>query len=152
MKDGEYMLDVKFYEVFLEEEKAIKKFWPSKYNAQFTLKTVQESNDDVVPAKIISVRTQSYIPLEWSDFLKGIFSRSQGFDHLIKYKKESNTLASCGYLESYCSRAVAEHALLAMMFLYRKIKSQIKCFDCFQRDGLTGTEVKEKKAFGCGSW
>ena len=39
------MMDAMFYEVFQEEESAIKKFLPNDISARFTGKTIQESSD-----------------------------------------------------------------------------------------------------------
>ena len=49
-----------------------------------------------------------------------------------------------GYLPLYCSRAVAEQALLLWLGLMRKIRSQLAHLPHFNRDGLTGTECAGK--------
>ena len=61
-------------------------------------------------------------------------SRTTGYDHLLKQK------IPCGYLPLYCSRAVAEQAILLMMALLRKLPRQLAQFPKFHRDGLTGRE------------
>lgn len=144
------MLDIYFYEVFKEEEAAIKRYLPDGISAGFTWKTIQENGDSVLPSKMISIRTQSQIPLDWAQELDGILTRSQGYDHILKYNKDSGVDVNFKYLDNYCSRAVAEQAVLFMMSLFRKIKVQIKNFDGFHREGLTGTESKGKKALVVG--
>ncbi|MBU0468645.1 MAG: hydroxyacid dehydrogenase [Candidatus Omnitrophica bacterium] len=144
------MLDIYFYEVFEEEERAIKKYLPDEISAGFTWKTIQESGDTAMPAKLISIRTQSTIPLDWAKDLKGILSRSEGYDHILQYRKDSGVAVNFKHLDNYCSRAVAEHAVLIMMCLLRKLKAQIKNFDGFHRDGLTGMECNGKKALVVG--
>ena len=144
------MLDVFFYEVFDEEEKTLRKYLPKKISARFTCKTIQETEERDPPAKLISIRTQSQIPVDWAGKLDGIFARSQGFDHLIAYQKEAGSQVTCGHLDNYCSRAVGEHAVFVMMALFRKIKKQIKNFDKFNRDGITGFECKGRNALVVG--
>jgi len=140
------MLDVMFYEVFKEEELAIKRYLDKDINAGFTSKTIQETKSKKLKAKCISIRTQSQIPMDWSKKVKGILSRSQGYDHLLSFKKDKGRDISCGYLSDYCSRAVAEHAVFAMFFLLRLGHRQIKYFKGFKRDHLTGNESLGKKA------
>ena len=84
-------MDVFFYEAFEEEEKAIKRYLPADIQAGFSCKTIQEYGSAVPAAQIISIRTQSVIPIEWAQKLSGILSRSTGYDHLTAYLKE------CGY-------------------------------------------------------
>lgn len=143
-------LTVKFYEVFKEEEKEIKQFLDKKIIASFTPKTIQEEGDLVPPAALISIRTQSQIPEAWAEKLSGILSRSQGFDHLQQYRQATRTQTALGYLATYCSRAVAEHAIMAMMFLMRKTRKQLMQFVSFQRDHLTGNLIQGKRALVVG--
>ncbi len=140
------MIDVKFYEVFKEEEIAIKKFLRPEIKVLFTAKTIQEEGEENPPAKVISIRTQSQIPLPWATHLKAVLSRSQGYDHLIQYQRKTKAQIPLGYLATYCSRAVAEQAIMAMMVLLRKTKRQIKSFSTFKRDDLTGRTIEKKKA------
>ncbi|MDP3920526.1 MAG: NAD(P)-dependent oxidoreductase [Candidatus Omnitrophota bacterium] len=137
-------MDVMFYEVFREEEIALKRHLLSVVDAGFTADTVQEHKDEAAPSNFISVRTQSVIPLEWARSVNGILTRSTGYDHLIAYRERSRTNIPCGYLPEYCARAVAEHALLVLMALLRKLPRQMKHFDTFNRDGLTGVECLGK--------
>lgn len=139
------MFSIKFYEVFDEERFAIEQYF-SDENILITDKTIQESNDQNCPADIICIRTQSIIPIGWSEKLKGIFSRSQGFDHLIDYQRKVKISIPLGYLSSYCSRSVAEHAIMSMMVLMKKLKKQINQFDEFNRSGLMGEDCFRKSA------
>jgi D-lactate dehydrogenase len=133
-------LDVMFYEAFDEEEKALRRYLPRWIKAGFTRQTIQEQRSKCVPASLISIRTQSIIPVAWAKSLKGILTRSTGYDHLHDYQIRSSQEISCGYLPLYCARSVAEHAILVMMALLRRLKRQMAQFKRFQRDGLTGGE------------
>lgn len=144
------MIDVMFYEAFEEEERAIKKFLPGGIHAEFTWKTIQERGDKTPSAELISVRTQSHIPLDWAKSVKGVLTRSQGYDHLLAFRRESGAAVPCGYLENYCARAAAEQAVLMMMALLRKLRKQVTSFETFARDGLTGLECRGRKVFVAG--
>ncbi len=144
------MPQVIFYEVFEEEEEALKKFLPKNISAEFTWETIQEQGKRMPPAPLISVRTQSLIPPGWVAHLRGILTRSQGYDHLARFRQKAKAKISCGYLGNYCARAVAEHAVLAAMALLRKLKKQERSFETFSRDGLTGRECQGKKALVIG--
>jgi D-lactate dehydrogenase len=137
-------MDVFFYEVFEEEEQALKGYLPANIEAGFTWKTIQESGNIEPAAKVISIRTQSIIPVEWSGKLSAILSRSSGYNHLSEYKKASGAKIECGYLPLYCNRAVAEQAMLMWMALLRKLPQQMQNFAAFNRDGITGNDCKEK--------
>ena len=143
-KEEKMKYDVYFYETFEEEQAELKKFMPDNINAGYTWKTIQENGDKQAPAKVISLRTQSKIPLEWSSDLNAILSRSTGFDHLIRYKKDTNSKLQTGYLPLYCNRSVAEQALTLWMALSRKLPVQMESFKTFHRDGLTGNEIEGK--------
>jgi len=140
------MIDVMFYEVFKEEETAIKNILPKKIKAKFTRNTIQEHNNKTLPADLISVRTQSHIPKSWSRNLKGILTRSQGYDHLLSFRRQIKEDIPCGYLGSYCARAAAEQAIMTMFALLRKLKKQVGNFDTFARDGLTGLQCRGRNA------
>lgn len=144
------MLEIVFYEIFEEEEKALKKNLSPKIHARFVSKTIQECNEAFPPAKFISVRTQSKIPRSWVPHLTGVFTRSQGYDHLVSYHQAAGKNIACGYIKEYCSRAVAEQAVLAMMVLLRKLKKQMSYFETFSRDGLTGRECRGRRALVVG--
>jgi D-lactate dehydrogenase len=137
-------MDVFFFEAFTEEVEAIKRFLPERIKAEFTWKTIQEYDPAEPPAPVISLRTQSIIPAQWSRDLCGILTRSTGYDHLIRYRQLTGTDVACGYLPLYCHRAVAEQALLLWMALLRKLPRQVTSFASFHRDGLTGTEAAGK--------
>lgn len=136
------MTDVIFYEAFKEEAVVIKKYLPASMNARFTSKTIQEEGGSRPSAKIICVRTQSCIPLSWAKHISGVLTRSQGYDHLLEYRRLIGWKIPCGYLPSYCSRAVAEQAVLTAGVLLRKFKSQMKHLEAFDRDNLTGYECR----------
>ncbi len=137
-------MDVFFYEAFEEEEKSLKTFIGSRFSYEMTDKTIQETGHTTPPARFISIRTQSVIPAEWSDKLDGVQSRSTGYDHLKKYLETIVKPLPCGYLEEYATRAVAEHAIMLMMSLMRRLPRQIIQFKNFDRDGLTGGECAGK--------
>jgi D-lactate dehydrogenase len=137
-------LELFFYEAFEEEAKELKRLLPESVSADFTGKTIQECRHRTPPARLISTRTQSGIPVGWAEELSGILSRSTGYDHLLAYRKDCKRSIPCGYLPLYCSRSVAEQAMLLWMALFRKLPLQILQFSRFHRDGLTGTECIEK--------
>jgi D-lactate dehydrogenase len=137
-------MDVYFYEAFEEEAEALKSLLGNQVSYALTDKTVQETGHAVPPARLISIRTQSIIPIEWANTLDGILSRSTGYDHLKKYVEHIDVQLPCGYLEEYATRAVAEHAIILMMNGMRKLRQQIIQFQNFDRDGLTGGECDGK--------
>jgi D-lactate dehydrogenase len=132
-------MDVFFYEAFEEEAAALRRHLPPPVRAGFTWKTIQEANDAEPPAPLISIRTQSIIPSGWTGKVRGIVSRTTGFDHLVGVRIPN------GHLPHYCGRAVAEQAILLMMALLRKLPQQTGQFPKFHRDGLTGRECAGKK-------
>lgn len=144
------MFQVFFYEVFDEEEEVLRKNLPKDIAAEFTRETIQEQGKRIPPAPLISVRTQSRIPLGWAARLQGILTRSQGYDHIARFRRKAKGKIACGYLGNYCARAVAEHAVLTAMALLRKLKKQERSFETFSRDGLTGRECRGKKALVIG--
>jgi len=139
------MHEVYFYEAFAEEEEQLRRFLPSGVRAGFTWRTIQESGDATPPAPVVSIRTQSRIPSEWSGHLRGVLARATGYDHLLQYLRESGSHVAAGYLPLYCARAVAEHAALLWMSLLRKLPLQIEQFRRFQRDGITGRECARRR-------
>ena len=132
-------MDAFFYEAFEEEAAALRRYLPPQVRAGFTWKTIQEAGDAEPPAPLISIRTQSALPAAWTGKVRGIVSRTTGFDHLVGIQ------IPYGYLPHYCSRAVAEQAILLMMALLRKLPQQTGQFPKFHRDGLTGRECAGKK-------
>jgi len=137
-------MDIFFFEAFTEEAEQIKRFLPSDLDAGFTGDTIQEYGLEDLPAPIVSIRTQSIIPLDWSARLSAILSRSSGYDHILNYLNDCSTDISCGYLPTYCRRGVAEQAMLLWLALLRKLPQQISSFSNFNRDGLTGRECMGK--------
>jgi D-lactate dehydrogenase len=112
---GHRMQDVYFYEAFLEEEEALKRHLPPGIVAGYSPHTIQESSSALPPAPLISIRTQSIIPVGWASSLGGILTRSTGYDHVIGYFREAGRVLPAGYLPLYCSRAVAEQAILTCL-------------------------------------
>jgi D-lactate dehydrogenase len=137
-------MDVYFYEAFEEEAESLKSLISNQFTYEMTDKTIQEIGHTAPPARLISIRTQSIIPTEWADKLDGVLSRSTGYDHLKKYLETIRKPLPCGCLEEYATRAVAEHAILLMMALIRRLPQQIIQFKNFNRDGLTGGECAGK--------
>ncbi|MBN1268787.1 MAG: hydroxyacid dehydrogenase [Kiritimatiellae bacterium] len=136
--------DVFFYEAFAEEAEALRRHIGSSFRAGFTGKTVQESGDPEPPAPLISIRTQSRLPPGWAASVRGLLSRSAGYDHLAAYRGRAERSVPCGYLPEYCARAVAEHAMLLWTALLRRLPRQTAQFGRFERDGLTGSECFNK--------
>ncbi len=134
------MPDIFFYEAFLEEEEALRRLLPPGTDAGYTPHTIQESPSILPPARLISIRTQSIIPGAWESELEGILTRSTGFDHVRRYYETAGRVVPAGYLPLYCSRSVAEQAMLMGMALLRKLPVQVHNFRSFHRDGLTGRE------------
>ena len=138
-----------FFEAFDEERNALLEYGCSELEHDMSWKTIQEyfadGVPDLPPADIISVRTQSIIPLKWAPHLKAILTRSTGFDHLVRYCAAVQQPPKCGYLPLYCNRSVAEQALTLWMALLRKLPLQMRHFSSFDRDGLTGRETFGKR-------
>lgn len=146
--------DAFFYEAFAEEAERL-----LHYAAETGLRvghsplTIQETGHAAPPAPVVSLRTQSVLPPAWAPQLRGILSRSTGYDHLSAYRDAVG--AACpalGYLPLYCVRAVAEQAMLLWTALLRRLPRQLAEFDRFRRDHLTGRENPGKKMalFGVG--
>jgi D-lactate dehydrogenase len=138
-------MDIYFYEAFEEEADALRSILGGRLSYELTDKTIQEIGHERPPAQLISIRTQSILPAEWASLLNGILSRSTGYDHLKRYLEKIKKPLPCGYLEEYATRAVAEHAILLMMSLLRRLPQQSAQFKRFNRDGLTGKECAGKR-------
>jgi len=136
--------DVAFYEVFNEEEQVLRKYLPDRFSYFFTRESIQDDKYSGLPAPVICTRTQSVIPKSWLESLKGIFTRSTGYDHIAKLFSISELSVPAGYLPRYAARAVAEHNLLVILMLLRKIDDQRTSMRSFSRDGLTGHELQGK--------
>jgi D-lactate dehydrogenase len=134
------MLDVFFYEAFQEEADELRRFAPPTLAAGYTDATIQEAGHAAPPARLISTRTQSQIPLDWATQLDAILTRSTGYDHLTAYAAATQVPLALGYLPLYCHRAVAEQAMLMWMALLRRLPLQVENFRTFHRDGITGRE------------
>ncbi len=138
-------MDIFFFEAFKEEEKALRRHLPEEIQAGFTPLTAQEDGGAELPAPVISVRTQSVLPVAWAGVIKGILTRSTGYDHVKRYREMCGKKIPAGWLPLYCNRAVAEQAFLMALALSRKLLRQMECFHTFHRDGLTGAELSGKK-------
>jgi D-lactate dehydrogenase len=136
------MPDVYFYEAFEEEAEELRHYLPATISAGYTDLTVQESGHAEPPARLISIRTQSKVPVSWAGSLDAILSRSTGFDHLLAYAAAAGPRVTLGNLPLYCHRAVAEQAMLMWMALLRRLPRQMRQFHDFHRDGLTGAECQ----------
>ena len=137
-------MDVFFYEAFAEEAEYLQQYLSPGIAAGFTRKTIQEYDATEPPSRLISIRTQSAVPDSWITKLVGILTRSTGYDHLEKYQGQGNYNLPCGHLPPYCSRAVAEQAMLLWTALLRDLPGQLENFTGFNRDGLTGWECEHK--------
>jgi D-lactate dehydrogenase len=137
-------MDVYFYEAFQDETNTLMSLLGSECTYGFASETIQETGHHDPPARLISIRTQSSIPVEWGGKIDGVISRSTGYDHLIAYRSQLRSPLPLGYLEEYATRAVAEHALMLTMALLRKLPQQMRQFPFFNREDLTGTECEGK--------
>jgi D-lactate dehydrogenase len=137
-------MDIFFYESFEDEANIIKGLLGSGFTYGFAPETIREAGHESPPARLISIRTQSVVPQEWSDHLDGVLSRSTGYDHLIAFASKNQRNLPLGYLEEYATRAVAEHAILMTMALLRKLPQQMRQFPVFNREALTGSECAGK--------
>ena len=142
MKTFKY--DAIFYEAFEEEEQELRKHLLKGEKYYFTWKTIQESNHEHLLAPIVSIRTQSLLPSEWKTQIKGIITRSTGYDHISAYLEENDIDIPAAYLPDYAGRAVAEQALMLWSALLRKLPQQQDAVKTFTRDGLTGRELAGK--------
>lgn len=140
MSERSGKIDVFFYEAFAEETAVLRRRLSPDVRAGFSPLTVQECFSSVPPSPFISIRTQSAIPPGWAGLLEGVLTRSTGYDHVSRFREETGSDIPAGYLPRYCSRAVAEQALLLWMGLLRKLGLQMRRFERFERDGLTGGE------------
>ncbi len=137
-------MDVFFYEVFEEEEPGLKQCLSMGISAGFTSKTIQEEGDREPPSPLVSIRDESVIPLSWASEIKGILTRSTGYDHVHRYLRSTGSEIPAGHLPVYCNRTVAEQAMLCWMALLRKLPRQLEQFRTFNRDGMTGLECRNK--------
>ena len=146
--------DAFFYEAFAEEAERLRHHAEEAgLRVGHTPLTIQEAGHAEPPAPVVSVRTQSTLPPAWAPRLRGLLSRSTGYDHLFAYRAAVG--AACpplGYLPLYCVRAVAEQAMLLWTALLRRLPRQLAQFGRFQRDHLSGRENPGKvlALFGVG--
>ncbi|MGF1448223.1 MAG: NAD(P)-dependent oxidoreductase [Opitutales bacterium] len=148
-------MEVHFYEAFAEEAALLQRYLPGDWTGAYSRETIQEGGRRPPPGPVISVRTQSHIPPEWAGQLKAVLTRSTGFEqiqHFLKVNRPTSDGIQAGFLPLYCSRAVAEHALLLWVSLMKRLERQRVQFRTFERDNLTGTEMEGKvmAIFGVG--
>ncbi len=145
---------VAFYEAFKEEADALREALAGSaisdtVRAEYFWQTTQEAHPEgfghTAPADVISVRTQSVLPVEWASALRGLVTRSTGYDHVLAYRAEAGHHVPAGYLPLYCNLAVAEQAMTLWMMLLRRAGRQVSQFSTFHRDGLTGMECRGKR-------
>ena len=141
---GGKRVDVFFYETFREETEYLARYLPASVKAGFAWHTIKEHGDREPPARLISIRTQSRVPASWAARLQGILTRSTGYDHILVFLQQCGIDLPCGHLPPYCSRAVAEQAMLMWMALFRNLAAQTSSFLQFDRDGLSGRECGGK--------
>ena len=137
-------MDIFFYESFEDEATILAALLGNEFAYGFAPETIREAGHQTPPARLISIRTQSSVPLDWTKKLDGVLSRSTGYDHLIALSSKIQQRLPLGYLEEYATRAVAEHAMLLTMALLRKLPQQIRQFPVFSRENLTGSECEGK--------
>ncbi len=145
--------DAFFYEAFAEEAERL-----LHYAAEAGLRvghsplTIQETGHADPPAPIVSIRTQSALAPAWVAPLRGLLTRSTGYDHLLALRPLPAPGPVLGYLPLYCVRAVAEQAMLLWTALLRRLPRQLAEFNHFRRDHLTGRENPGKvmALFGVG--
>jgi D-lactate dehydrogenase len=137
-------MDIFFYEAFEDEATTLKALLGNEYTYGFAPETIYEAGHRNPPARLISIRTQSSVPMEWITQLDGVLSRSTGYDHLIAMSPKIRGRLPLGFLEEYATRAVAEHALMLTMALLRKLPQQMRQFPVFNREDLTGSECEGK--------
>jgi D-lactate dehydrogenase len=142
--NGHNVMDMFFFEAFEEEARQLRAALPGSLHAGFTWKTIQEFGNDTPPAPVISTRTQSVIPDSWAETLTAVITRSTGYDHIAAWLSRTGATVPCCYLPLYCSRSVAEQALLLWLSLLRKLPQQCARFKTFNRDGITGSECNGK--------
>ena len=146
--------DAFFYEAFAEEaERLLHYAAAAGLRVGHSPLTIQETGHAAPPAPVVSLRTQSIFPPAWAPHLRGILTRSTGYDHLFAYRDAvGGACPPLGYLPLYCVRAVAEQALLLWTALLRRLPRQLAEFDRFRRDHLTGRENPGKTLalFGVG--
>jgi len=147
------LTDIYFFEAFAEEQTYLEQLLPRRIRAGFTVHTIQEWPGSLPRARVYSTRTQSIFPVDQPPGLEAILSRSTGYNHLINPQISWLGNIALGYLPLYCTRAVAEQAMLLWMALLRKLSWQTIQFESFRRDGLTGSEAAGKtlSVFGVGN-
>lgn len=134
-------VDVFFFEAFAEEARELQVRLPAGIRAGFAAETIQATGaQSSPPAPLISIRTQSVVPASWAEGLRGVLARTTGYDHLLTLRHALRPPPALACLPEYCTRAVAEAAVLLWMSLLRRLPQQIRQWPTFDRDELTGGE------------
>lgn len=133
-------IQLAFYEVFAEEEAELRRQLASApFTATFCPVTVQESGHPPPAQALVSIRTQSRLPETWWPGTLGLLTRSTGYDHLLPLRGAQGA-PPLAALPEYCTRAVAEQAVLLWMSLLRRLPAQLRQMPRFNREQLTGRE------------
>ena len=133
-------MDVQFYEVFREEEQELRRAMDAAgLSGAYRQATIQESGDAGPPAALVSIRTQSRLPATWRGRTRALLTRSTGYDHILPLLGLPDAPALAA-LPEYCTRAVAEQAMLLWTALLRRLPAQSAQMARFDREGLTGGE------------
>ncbi|GIW78187.1 MAG: lactate dehydrogenase [Phycisphaerae bacterium] len=143
--------NIVFFEVFDEERRLLEQEVDPSWDVSYVSETIQESPwaDTLPPAPVVCIRTQSVVPPSWDAHLKACLARSTGYDHLASLMRRAPHVA-VGCLPEYCSQAVAEHAVLLLWALLRKLPRAIKQARTFERHGLTGRQWQGLKVLVAG--
>ena len=133
-------IQLAFYEVFSEEEAELRRQLADlSARASFSPLTIQESGHPAPSNALISIRTQSRLPATWWPGTRALLTRSTGYDHLLPLAGQPGA-PPLAALPEYCSRAVAEQAVLLWMALRRRLPDQLRQMARFDREHLTGRE------------
>ena len=133
-------IQLAFYEVFAEEEAELRRqLAGAPFTATFCPVTVQESGHPPPAQALVSIRTQSRLPATWWPGTLGLLTRSTGYDHLLPLRGAQGA-PPLAALPEYCTRAVAEQAVLLWMSLLRRLPAQLRQMPRFNREQLTGRE------------
>lgn len=131
---------IAFYEVFPEEEQALRAALAAvELTGVYHPETIQASGHELPAAPLVSIRTQSRLPASWRPLVRALVTRSTGYDHLLPLAALPDAPALAA-LPEYCTRAVAEQALLLWLALLRRLPAQLHQGKRFNRDHLTGHE------------
>ena len=93
--------DAFFYEAFAEEaERLLHYAAAAGLRVGHSPLTIQETGHAAPPAPVVSLRTQSIFPPAWAPLLRGILTRSTGYDHLFAYRDAVASIRRWGAKDS----------------------------------------------------